>query len=149
MHKDEYFMEIAISEACKSLEYNDVPVGAIVVMGDEVISAAHNEREKKSNAIYHAEMLAISRACEKLNNWRLNDASIYVTLEPCPMCAGAIVQSRIKRLIFGACDLKMGACGSITDITRDYRYNHWVTVDGPLLEDKCSELLKAFFSELR
>ena len=125
----------------------DIPVGAIIVKDGEIISKAINQREKRQNAIYHAEILAIRRACRKLKNWRLNDCEIYVTLEPCPMCASAILQARIGKIYYGAYDFLNGAFGSKSDMREIMSYN--AEVNGGIMEDECAKLLKDYFERMR
>ena len=140
------YMSIAINEAKKAK--NEVPVGAVIVKDNNIISVASNQKESKKNATLHAEMIAIEKASKKLNSWRLEGCDIYVTLEPCPMCSGAIIQSRIKNLYFGACDPKGGASGSVLNLF-DYSFNHKVNITGGVMEDECSRIIKDFFKELR
>lgn len=142
-------MDIALLEASRAFEEGEVPIGAIVVKEGKVISLAHNMREQLGDSTAHAEVLAIRKACEILGGWRLMDCELYVTIEPCPMCAGAIVLSRIKRLIYGASDPKAGACDSIMDIVREPKLNHFVFVTSGVLEDKCSDIMKKFFKQKR
>lgn len=144
----EYFMRLALEEAKKSLELCEVPVGAVVVMDGEVISYAYNTRETDKNALCHAEVKAISAACEKLHGWRLHKCDLYVTLEPCPMCAGTIVNSRIKRVIFGAKNPKAGAFGSVLDLNT-YPLNHKPEIISGIMEEEVSSLLSDFFKILR
>ena len=125
----------------------DIPVGAIIVKDGEIISKAINQREKRQNAIYHAEILAIRRACRKLKNWRLNDCEIYVTLEPCPMCASAILQARIGKIYYGAYDFLNGAFGSKSDMREIMNYS--AEVKGGIMEDECAKLLKDYFERMR
>ena len=142
-------MEQALIEAKKAAELGEVPVGAVIVSGGNILSRAHNLREIKNNALAHAETLAIDEACRKLGTWRLNNCELYVTLEPCPMCAGAIINSRIKALYFGAYDLKGGACGSVIDLFKKGSFNHSPVVYAGIMEDTCEEVLKGFFKKLR
>ncbi|SEG02859.1 tRNA(adenine34) deaminase [Caloramator fervidus] len=142
-------MRIALKEAEKSLLVDEVPVGAIIVKDGKIIARAHNLRETLKDATAHAEILAINEACRVLGGWRLIDCIMYVTLEPCPMCAGAIVNSRIKTLVFGASDPKSGACGSIYNIVNDERLNHRVEVIGGVLRQECGDILKNFFKNKR
>jgi tRNA(adenine34) deaminase len=144
----DHFMGLAIEEAKKSLALVEVPVGAVVVCEGEVVSAAYNTRETDKNAVNHAELLAISAACKKLGGWRLHKCDLYVTLEPCPMCAGAIINSRIKRVIFGAKDPKSGAFGSVIDLNA-YPFNHKPEIICGVREEECASLLSDFFRELR
>lgn len=141
----EKYMSMAIEEAKKCMLLDEVPVGAVVVKDGVVISRGHNGRETIKDATFHAEMIAISEACKRLGGWRLTDCDLYVTLEPCPMCAGAMVNARIKRVIFGAFDPKAGACGSLMNIANDERLNHRIEIVSGVLEEECSALLKEFF----
>lgn len=145
---DEYFMKIALEEAKKAYDLGEVPVGAVIVQEDKIISLAHNLREIEKQAIAHAEILAIQNACTALGGWRLPKCTLYVTLEPCPMCAGAIINSRIDRVVFGAYDFKAGSCGSIVNLF-ELNYNHKPSVSGGVLQEECVSLLKSFFKELR
>ncbi|EQB89181.1 tRNA(adenine34) deaminase [Clostridium punense] len=142
------YMKVAIDEAKKALEKFEVPVGAVIVKDDKIIATAHNLKEITKDPTNHAEIIAIRKACESLGRWRLNDCSMYVTLEPCAMCAGAIIQSRIKTLYIGTFDPRAGACGSVFNITQDERLNHWVNVKW-LYDEECSNLLQEFFKERR
>lgn len=145
---NEYFMRIALREAEKAFQLKEVPVGAVVTRNDEIISAACNRRETGKNALFHAETQAIYEACEKLGGWRLWQCSLYVTLEPCPMCAGAIVNARLPRVYFGAYDRKNGACHSnlgILNMENNFRPQY----TGGILEKECSALLKKFFLQMR
>jgi len=141
-HSD--FMQIAIEEARIAAQQGDIPVGALIVIGDKIIARAHNQRETSRDATAHAEVLAIRQACQKIKNWRLKDATIYVTLEPCPMCAGAIVNAHVKRLVFGAPNNMAGGAGSLFNITHNANLNHQVEVIGGVMEQECSTLLKNF-----
>lgn len=145
---DEYFMQVALEEAKKAYDLGEVPVGAVIVQEDNVISKAHNLREMEKQAIAHAEILAIEKACNTLGGWRLPRCTLYVTLEPCPMCAGAIINSRIDRVVFGAYDFKAGSCGSIVNLF-ELDYNHKPMLCGGVLQEECVYLLKSFFKELR
>ena len=144
----EYFMKIALEEAHKAYEKNEVPIGAIIVKNGEVIARAHNTRECDQSALAHAEMIAIQRANDALESWRLDSCTLYVTIEPCPMCAGAIVQSRIKNVIYGAQDIKSGAHQSVTNIF-DLKLNHKVKVESGLMEEECGNIITEFFREKR
>jgi tRNA(adenine34) deaminase len=146
---DSHYMELALDQARLAPLIGEVPVGAVLVHNNEVIAAGHNYREVSQDPTAHAEMIVIRKAAELLKTWRLTDTTLYVTLEPCPMCAGAIVQSRITRLVFGAQDPKAGACGSILDIPAERRFNHRVQVMGGLLEQESRELLQEFFRAKR
>ncbi len=147
--RDEFFMRLALREAERALAHDDVPVGAVLVHGGEVIGAGHNERELCEDPTAHAEMLAIREAARALGCWRLLDTVLYVTLEPCAMCAGAIVLGRIPRVVYGAEDPKAGAAGSILDILAEPRLNHRPDVAGGLLAEESGELLRAFFRSRR
>ncbi|WP_461202716.1 tRNA adenosine(34) deaminase TadA [Anoxybacillus sp. TBDG-1] len=149
MKNDEYYMHLAIEEAKKAEEIGEVPIGAIIVHYDEVIARAHNLRERDQRSIAHAELLAIDEACKKLGTWRLEQATLYVTLEPCAMCAGAIVLSRIKRVVFGASDPKGGCAGTLMNLLQEPRFNHQVEVVSGVLAEQCGEMLSEFFRRLR
>jgi tRNA(adenine34) deaminase len=145
----EYYMRQAIAEAKKAFEKDEVPVGAIIVYDNKVIAKAHNQREMLLDPTAHAEMIAITQASAYLQNWRLSDTTVYITLEPCTMCAGALVQARVKNLVYGAKDEKQGACESTVNLVNDPRFNHRINVISGVLEDECSLLLKQFFLEKR
>jgi tRNA(adenine34) deaminase len=147
--RDDYFMRLALREAELALEHEDVPIGAVVVRGGEVIAAAHNERELREDPTAHAEILALREAARVVGSWRVLDAAVYVTLEPCAMCAGALVLARVARVVYGARDPKAGACGSVLDVLSEPRLNHRPDVAGGLLAASCSELLSAFFASRR
>lgn len=147
--RDVHFMELALEQAQAAPAHDDVPIGAVVVQNDEVIAVARNERELLQDPTAHAEVLALQRAADAVGSWRVLDATLYVTLEPCAMCAGAIVLSRIPRVVYGAGDPKAGACGSVLDVTGEPRFNHRPDVQGGLLGDACGELLRAFFAARR
>ncbi|MEK5495555.1 tRNA adenosine(34) deaminase TadA [Bacillus sp. FSL M8-0077] len=149
MTKDEQFMQEAISEALKAKQIGEVPIGAVIVVDDQIVSRAHNLRESEQRSIAHAELLAIDEACKMTGSWRLEDAVLYVTLEPCPMCAGAIVLSRVKKVVFGAYDPKGGCAGTLMNLLDDERFNHQSEVVGGVLENECGELLSQFFRDLR
>jgi tRNA(adenine34) deaminase len=146
---DEHFMRLALREAGRALEHDDVPVGAVVVHAGEVIGAGHNERELRQDPTAHAEVLALREAAHHLGSWRILDSVLYVTLEPCAMCAGAIVLGRVGRVIYGADDPKAGAAGSVMDVLGEPRFNHRPRVDGGLLRDECAALLVEFFASRR
>ena len=146
---NEKFMKEALKQAEKAYEKLEVPVGAVIVKDNKIIARAYNQKETKNNTINHAEILAIEKASKKLNSWRLLDCEMYVTLEPCSMCAGALIQSRIKKVYIGAMDKKTGACGSVLNLLEDYKFNHKVEVETGVLHDECEEILKKFFRELR
>jgi tRNA(adenine34) deaminase len=147
--RDEYFMRLALREAESALPHDDVPVGAVLVHEGEVIGAGHNERELREDPTAHAEMIAIREAARTLGSWRVLDTVLYVTLEPCAMCAGAIVLGRVPRVVYGAVEPKAGAAGSVLDILAEPRLNHRPDVAGGLLEEECAELLRAFFRSRR
>lgn len=147
--QDSHYMELALQQARLAPLVGEVPIGAVLVHQNKVLAAAHNYREISQDPTAHAEIMVIRTAAEQLKTWRLTDTTLYVTLEPCPMCAGAIVQARIARLVFGAWDPKAGACGSIFDIPAERRLNHRVHVMGGLLERECRELLQEFFRAKR
>ena len=141
-------MEAALKEAVKAYQLGEVPVGAVIVYNNKIIARGHNTRELSQSVLGHAEINAIKKASKKIGSWRLEDCDIYVTLEPCSMCSGAIIQSRIKNLYFGAYDLKTGACGSVLNLF-DYPFNHKVNIYGGIMEEECSRIIKDFFKELR
>ena len=147
--KDEYYMRLALREAARAVEHDDVPVGAIVVLGDEVIAAAGNERELRKSPTAHAEMLVIEEAARRMSSWRLLNTVLYVTVEPCLMCAGAIIQARIPHLVYGAGDPKAGAAGTLYNVCDDPRLNHCVEVTSGVLADDQAELLRDFFQARR
>ena len=143
------YMRLALLEADKALPAGDVPIGAVIAQGETVVGAGFNRREADHDATAHAEIVAIRQASERLGRWRLDDCALYVTLEPCPMCAGAIVLARIPRVVYAAPDPKAGAAGSIADLLRHPRLNHRVDVQGGLLADEAAAQLRAFFQSLR
>lgn len=145
----EHFMKEAIAEAEKARAIGEVPIGAVVVLDGKIIGRGHNERETTHDATTHAEMAAIREANKHLSNWRLEDAELFVTLEPCPMCSGAIILSRIKKVYYGAADLKGGTAGTLMNLLQDARFNHQAEVEKGLLHDECQALLQTFFKELR
>ena len=147
--RDEYFMRLALREAERALEHEDVPIGAVVVHGSEVIAAARNERELRADPTAHAEVLALREAAAGLASWRLVDTVLYVTLEPCAMCAGAIVLGRVPRVVYAADDPKAGAAGSVLDVLAEPRLNHRPVVARGLLADESAALLRTFFSSRR
>ena len=147
--RDEYFMRLALREAERAPDHDDVPIGAVLVHGGEVLAAARNERELRDDPTAHAELLALREASAKLGTWRLLDTVLYVTLEPCPMCAGAIVLARVPRVVFGAADPKAGAAGSVLDVLDEPRLNHRPAVARGLLAEESAELLRSFFAPRR
>lgn len=142
-------MRLALREAEKAFAKNEVPVGAVAVKDGEVVARAHNIRETTQDPLGHAELLLLKKLSKKLGGWRLTGATVYVTLEPCLMCMGALLQARIGRLVFGAMDPQAGACGSLYDLSKDLRLNHRILVVSGLLEEQASELLRLFFQKLR
>ena len=148
INKHKIFMKKAIEEAKKAEEIEEVPIGAVIVKNGEIISGGYNKRETHRNALLHAEIEAIDNACKKLGSWRLIDCDLYVTLEPCPMCTGAIINSRIKWVIFGAKDEKAGSCGSIINLF-ELGYNHRPEVISGIMKEECRKLLSNFFENLR
>jgi tRNA(adenine34) deaminase len=147
--RDEHFMRLALREAQRALEHDDVPVGAVVVLDGEVVGAGRNERELRQDPTAHAEVLAIREASRATGHWRLLGCVLYVTLEPCAMCAGAIVLARLSRVVYGAEDPKAGAAGSVLDVLAEPSLNHRPEVDGGLLEDDSAALLRDFFADRR
>ena len=149
MENKEYFMKEALKEAKKAYKKEEVPVGVVIVKENEIIARAYNQKEMKNSPIKHAEIIAIEKACKKLNNWRLNDCEMYVTLEPCPMCTGAIINSRIKKVYIGAVQEKTGACGSKVDLIDEYKSETKIDVEFGILKEECLNLVQLFFKELR
>jgi tRNA(adenine34) deaminase len=147
--RDEYFMRLALREAERALDHDDVPIGAVAVHDGEVVGAAHNERELRADPTAHAEVIALREAARSLGTWRLLDTVLYVTLEPCAMCAGAIVLARVPRVVYGAVDPKAGAAGSVLDVLGEARLNHRPEVAGGLLGEESADLLRAFFASRR
>ncbi|AVX21340.1 tRNA(adenine34) deaminase [Carboxydocella sporoproducens DSM 16521] len=148
-HDDAYYMGLALVEARKAMALGEVPIGAVLVRRGEVVAAAHNWRELAPDPTGHAEMLVIREAARRLGGWRLTESTLYVTIEPCPMCAGAIVQARIERLVYGAADPKAGAVDSLMDLVRHPGLNHQVEVTAGVRAEECQELMKEFFRKLR
>lgn len=149
MENQEYFMRQALKEARKAYQKLEIPVGVVIVKDNKIIARAHNQKEEKNSPIKHAEVTAIERACKKLENWRLNDCEMYVTLEPCPMCAGAIVNARMKKIYIGAMQQKTGACGSKMNVIQEYQSEAKVEVGFGILQEECLTILQDFFKELR
>jgi tRNA(adenine34) deaminase len=145
----EKWMQAALAEAQSAFEAGEVPIGAVIVHEDRLIAAAGNQRETLNDPTAHAEMIAITQAAQTLGSWRLLDCTLYVTLEPCPMCAGAIVQARLPRVYYGAADPKAGACDTLFQLTSDVRLNHQAIVIGGLLKDESRALLQEFFAQQR
>ena len=149
MNNKEKFMVEALKEAQKAYNKLEIPVGAVIVKNDKIIARAYNLKETKKDTINHAEILAIKKASKKLDAWRLSDCDMYVTLEPCPMCMGALIQSRIRKVYIGTMDEKTGACGSVLNLAKDYEFNHKLEIETGILKEECEMLLKSFFKELR
>ncbi len=147
--QDRQFMQLALEEAKKARELGEVPIGAVIVYKGEVIASASNRRETTQNAVTHAELMAIQQACEKIGSWRLEETTLYVTLEPCPMCAGAILQSRVPRIVYGARDMKAGCVDSLYRLLNDPRFNHECEVTEGVLAEECGHILTDFFRALR
>ena len=147
MHEE--FMKIALLEAKKAFAKEEVPVGAVIVQDGKIIAKAHNLKETKNDTTYHAEILAIQKASKKLKKWRRTDCEMYVTLEPCSMCTGALINCRLKKLYIGTMDTKTGACGSVLNLLEDYKFNHIVEVETGILQKDCETILKDFFKFLR
>lgn len=145
---DTYFMKEALRLAKQAYDEGEVPVGAVVVLGDEIVGRGRNRREKDKNALAHAELEAIDEACRKLGGWRLWQCDMYVTLEPCPMCTGAIINSRIRKLVYGASDYKAGSCGSVVNLF-ELPYNHKPEMVSGFMQEECATILTDFFKELR
>ncbi|MEK4626680.1 tRNA adenosine(34) deaminase TadA [Solibacillus sp. FSL R7-0682] len=149
INKDHFYMQEALVEAEKAAMLGEVPIGAVLVYKDEIIARAHNLRETTQNALTHAESMVIQEACKKIGSWRLEETTLYVTLEPCPMCAGAILQSRIPRVVYGARDLKAGCVDSLYRLLNDARFNHECEVTEGVLAEQCGQILTDFFRALR
>ncbi|MDO8092798.1 MAG: tRNA adenosine(34) deaminase TadA [Candidatus Brocadiales bacterium] len=147
LHNHEYYMEQALKEAKEALEKDEVPVGAVIVHNGSIIARAHNQREMLKDPTAHAEMIAITQAADYLQNWRLTGATIYVTKEPCAMCAGALVQARVDTLVYGAPDAKGGACQSVVNLVQEPRFNHRLKVISGVLNNECVKILQEFFSD--
>lgn len=144
-----YYMELAIGQAKKAFEINETPIGAVIVYNDEIIATGYNKRNSTKNPLAHAEIIAINQAANYMGDWRLENCQMYITLEPCPMCAGAIVQSRIPKVIFGAKNPKAGCAGSIINLLQIQKLNHQVEIVDGILENKCSVMMKEFFKQFR
>jgi len=145
------YMRQALKNAKKAFKINEVPIGCVIVYNNKIIAQGYNQRNKKNNVLYHAEIIAINRACKKLNSWRLENCILYVTVEPCAMCAGAIIQARIPKVIFGCENKKFGCGGSIINLfdQEKFKFNHKVNISSGLLKDECQAILKDFFFDLR
>lgn len=146
---DQHFMRLALAEAAAAAVEDEVPIGAVIVHEGQVLAAAHNQREQLRDPTAHAEMIAITQAATTLDSWRLENCTLYVTLEPCPMCAGAIVQSRVKRVVYGADDPKAGAVKTLYQLLEDTRLNHRAEVAAGVLAEECSRVLSEFFQQKR
>ncbi|MBM7610477.1 tRNA(adenine34) deaminase [Lysinibacillus composti] len=149
LNKDQHFMQEALIEAKKAAFLGEVPIGAVIVYKEEIIARAHNLRETSQNAVTHAELMAIQQACEVLGSWRLEETTLYVSLEPCPMCSGAILQSRVPRVVYGARDIKAGCVDSLYRLLNDPRFNHECDVTEGILAEECGQLLTDFFRAIR
>lgn len=147
--QDKDYMQLALRQAKLAQTFDEVPIGAVIVKNDEVIAYGENRKERENCAVYHAEIVAITEACKKLNNWYLDDCTLYVTLEPCPMCCGAILNSRIDRVVFGATDPKSGGVTSLYNLLDDKKYNHYCKVEGGVLQEECAAILSQFFKKKR
>ena len=149
LQEKEFFMREALKEAQKAYDQAEVPIGAVVVLNGEIIGRGYNLREKEQDATLHAEIKAIRQANQHLGSWRLEDCELFVTLEPCPMCSGAMILARLKKVTFGAFDPKAGTAGTFMNLLQDERFNHQVEVEQGVLEDECKEILQQFFKGLR
>ena len=149
MYNDKYYMELALKEAKKSLKYDDVPIGAVILKNNKIISKAHNMKEKTKIATKHAEIVAIEKACKKMKTWYLTDCTLYVTVEPCLMCCGAIIQSRIKRIVYATKNEKFGYIESVENVLQKNKNNHYVEVKKGIYENESIKLMKAFFQNKR
>ena len=149
MNSNEKYMREAYKEAQKAYTLNEVPVGCVIVQNDKIISKAHNLRNTKKNSLYHAEVLAISKACKKLNRWILDDCTLYVTMEPCVMCAGAIIQSRINKVVYGIAQNRYGCAGTLVNLFNDFEFNNKPIVEKGIMEEEIKELVNSFFKKMR
>lgn len=149
METEEKYMREAVRQAKKAAEAGDVPIGCVIVSGDKIIARAYNQRNKKKTTLAHAELLAIQKASRKTGDWRLEECTMYITLEPCQMCAGAIVQARIPKVVIGAMNPKAGCAGSVLNILQVEQFNHQVDIKKGVLEEECSQMLSDFFRQLR
>ena len=145
----EYYMREALKEARKAYKELEIPVGCVIVKDDKIIARAHNQKEVKNDTTRHAEITAIQKASKKLKAWRLEDCDMYVTLEPCSMCAGAMIQARIRKVYIGTMDEKTGSCGSVLNLLDDYKFNHHVESEKGVIKEECEKILKDFFANLR
>lgn len=149
MKDKEYFMRKALAAAKRAAKRDEVPVGAVIVRNGDIIAVAGNRKERENCAVFHAEIVALRKACKKLGNWYLDGCEMYVTLEPCPMCAGALINSRLDKLYFGAYDPKAGCCGSLYDLVGDKRFNHTLEAEGGILKEECATVLGDYFRKKR
>ena len=149
MLKKEKFMKEAIKQARKAYDKEEIPVGAVMVKDGKIIARGYNKKEEKKDTTQHAEIIAIQKASRKIGAWRLQDCEMYVTLEPCAMCTGALIQARLKRVYIGTMDPKTGACGSVLNLLEDYKFNHKVEVETNIMQKECEKILKDFFKYLR
>lgn len=149
MEREEKYMKMAIAQAKKAWKIDEVPIGCVIVFQDKVIARGYNRRNTDKNTLSHAELNAIRKASRKLGDWRLDDCEMYITLEPCQMCSGAIVQSRIKKVYIGCMNPKAGCAGSVLNLLQVEKFNHKVIIENGILEEECSNMLKSFFRELR
>lgn len=149
MLKKEKFMKEAIKQAKKAYDKEEIPVGAVIVKDGKIIARGYNKKEEKKDTTQHAEIIAIQKASRKIGAWRLQDCEMYVTLEPCAMCTGALIQARLKRVYIGTMDAKTGACGSVLNLLEDYKFNHKVEVETNIMQKECEKILKDFFKYLR
>lgn len=149
MLKKEEFMKEAIKQAKKAYDKEEIPVGAIIVKDGKIIARGYNKKEEKKDTTQHAEIIAIQKASRKIGAWRLQDCEMYVTLEPCVMCTGALIQARLKKVYIGTMDPKTGACGSVLNLLEDYKFNHKVEVETNIMQKECEKILKDFFKYLR
>lgn len=145
----EFFMKEAYKEALKAYDINEVPIGCVIVYNNTIISRAYNRRNIEKNSLKHAELIAIDNACNVINDWRLENTTIFITVEPCPMCTGAILQARIPKVVFGTRNKKAGCCGSILNMLNNNSFNHKASIIEGILEEECSLLMKNFFKNLR
>ena len=149
MHNDEYWMKIALEEANLAMKENEIPVGSILVQNEKIIAKAHNQPISNNDPTAHAEIQVLRKAGKKIENYRLSGSTLYVTLEPCAMCFGAMVHARIERIVYGALDSKTGVCGSCMDLNKENFFNHKISITGGVLDKKCSDLLRLFFKSKR
>ncbi len=149
MNNEARYMQEALKEARKAFDIGEVPIGCVIVQNGKIIARGYNKRQTSKNALMHAEIIAINKACKRLNKWILDDCDIYVTLEPCPMCAGAILQARMKRVVFATSEPKFGACGSVVNLLNNQSFNHQVDVTCGIMQEESKQLLQNFFHILR